>query len=859
MAKGQIVDSLDDGLYRVRLLYAVDRVQRELAKINSRIAELAVEIPEAKLARIEKEDEAKQIESNIDQWIALYQTDPETARDGLIDIQKTLARLAGELKKLDFQLSDLIVEDLSLKKRRGQLQNLPETKDLEAWCADYTTDLTGEVGIVQINDEGGGPVLIHPGFEGAAAYDPARDGQVMAREAQSGAQVYFNAAILPGVQKWRPRYRLGQITAIDGDACSVRLDDARSSAQGLEINQSKNLTEVPIQYMECDGDAFEDGDRVVVRFFTSGPQVIGFEGNPRPCVLMGIYMVPTFAVGPYSGQTYGEPFFDQNDDPINPPLGESGGMNPAWALTPGAPGEGYSIQKGVPENVAGNLNWIQQGGSGLVLSWHGPVSRYFEFYKDSIQFNWQSYWSLDTKVFCKLSVLVDMDDYAAALGNRIVLGAAADSTTSPASLFIVTVSSAVSLGPEFKLWHFDLNSDITVGPIASLEHTYQAPADTMFCSGFYFDGQARNAICTLRGYYLDDIERTDRERVYALRLSVVSGFSLEKLYDADDGVGQNYRTVVATRNDDGENNTGTATYDSATVEIERDLPIYLDFIGGDEVTVYHRRPQKIDVRDFDYEKVRNGDVEEKTSSDLNSETSDQAEKIVTSQGVVLASVPGTINNYNNLQNYSYADLELSDFSYSMTLNIHRDERNAGGEFEHLVINARDQFVAMVYSRCTFDGRWSREGENQDADLESDGTLGGLQIELYLDQSSETVDWTLDVWQAGSLVHRQMVESSTEAGAFNRFAPQSRFGPFFEETAFNTNFIGKPVATPIISTGIQDAAMVKTQNRTAISVLFFDSEGNPHKFQRLDGEGDPAGSIFERDPSQPYIMHRLTLY
>jgi hypothetical protein len=102
--------------------------------------------------------------------------------------------------------------------------------------------------------------------------------------------VYFNAAILPGWQKFFPTYRLGVITNIDtaADEADVLLDDALSSAQGLNINQADVLRDVPIEYLDCNAAAFEEGDRVVVKFESQDwdqPKIIGFEKEPRSCGL----------------------------------------------------------------------------------------------------------------------------------------------------------------------------------------------------------------------------------------------------------------------------------------------------------------------------------------------------------------------------------------------------------------------------------------------------------------------------------------------------------------------------------------------------------------------------------------------
>lgn len=283
MSRGQILEHLGEAKYRVRLFYAVERVLAELAKINARIAELAVELPTKKTELANAEQAVKDKTQQIDALIPDYRSDPATYGEQIKQLQIDLIDLQRSVSLLRFEVDRLIAEDLSLKKRRGQLERIPEDKDFEAWCADYTPDLNGEVGLIDVNDEGQQGMLVQPGDSGEAGYDAARDGILMPREAQSGAQVFFNAAVLPGVQKWFPRYRIGTISNIVNDTCIVALDSAQSSAQDLPINEFDLYSDVPIQYMTCNGDAFEDGDKVLVRFFDTGPQVVGFASNPKPC------------------------------------------------------------------------------------------------------------------------------------------------------------------------------------------------------------------------------------------------------------------------------------------------------------------------------------------------------------------------------------------------------------------------------------------------------------------------------------------------------------------------------------------------------------------------------------------------
>lgn len=115
------------------------------------------------------------------------------------------------------------------------------------------------------------------------------DGYMLDRALTSPAQAYFNAAIFPGWQKWMPTYRWGVASNVNEETntMNVALAAAVSSAQRLDVNKEFSITAAPVQYMTCNAGAFEDGDRVIVKFdglsFES-PSVIGFLDNPRECL-----------------------------------------------------------------------------------------------------------------------------------------------------------------------------------------------------------------------------------------------------------------------------------------------------------------------------------------------------------------------------------------------------------------------------------------------------------------------------------------------------------------------------------------------------------------------------------------------
>ncbi len=69
------------------------------------------------------------------------------------------------------------------------------------------------------------------------------------------ASVFYNLAMLPGWQKWRPTFRIATISNIDNDLCDISLDVATSSHQGLNVNAQASYSGVPIMYMECNGAA----------------------------------------------------------------------------------------------------------------------------------------------------------------------------------------------------------------------------------------------------------------------------------------------------------------------------------------------------------------------------------------------------------------------------------------------------------------------------------------------------------------------------------------------------------------------------------------------------------------------------
>lgn len=238
MGKGTIVSAIGDGQYSVQINYDRRAYDRIISTIDDNIATIT-----AKLAGLDPiADEA---EYNVTR------------------LQKT----ALELRK-----SNLV-------------SSMPVDGTITAWCADMTDDLSGEVGLIEVPGESS-EFNIQPGHEGNAAYSSTRDGQLVPTVAQGSAQAFYNLAMLPGWQKWKPTYRYGVITSIDGDTASVQLSTALSSQQNLDVNNVDTMTDVQIEYMSCNGTAFAVDDIVLIKFTDQdwdSPKIIGFKENPKPC------------------------------------------------------------------------------------------------------------------------------------------------------------------------------------------------------------------------------------------------------------------------------------------------------------------------------------------------------------------------------------------------------------------------------------------------------------------------------------------------------------------------------------------------------------------------------------------------
>lgn len=290
MGKATIIaEGEAEGAYTVRADFGSDIIAARIAVLEARAAALQSSIDaketEKTAALAESFAKSSAMSSTINAYRAKLATEEDASEElkAVTDAQAVLVAAQINLGVIENDYDSLVIRRSAVVDRIAFLNGLDLQQDIDTWCVDYTLEADGVVATIEVPGEPA-KVLVAPG----APSPTIADGTVLARPVMDSKELYYNLAILPGWQKFKPTYRVGVLTAIDyeTDTCDVTLDAAASTAQALDINQALFLEDVPIEYMDCDGGVFEVDDRVVVKFANQDweqPKVIGFESNPRPC------------------------------------------------------------------------------------------------------------------------------------------------------------------------------------------------------------------------------------------------------------------------------------------------------------------------------------------------------------------------------------------------------------------------------------------------------------------------------------------------------------------------------------------------------------------------------------------------
>jgi hypothetical protein len=312
MGKAQINYHMGEGQYMAKLLLERESYDAEIQNIDDKVAAWNERISYLRL--VVDDEDLKPYDKHLNT--------PELRQ--------------AEITRLELKIASVETH------KQWLIDNVVVEANLPVFCADATFDLTpgtivGTIELVRQVMTGG--IVIRPGYNGNAVYNTARDGITKNVGAGSASGDFYNYAILPGAQKWKPTTYVGYITQRNGDFCNVLLLDlpgvhVESEGRFLDtVRDDKENTPVycRIIYMDCHGDAFDVGDQVVVEMdytatdpfvYNAGtqyPRVIGFYSNPTPCAREEYFAI-MFYFGKESGppvnsaEMYEQRFFRLNVD-----------------------------------------------------------------------------------------------------------------------------------------------------------------------------------------------------------------------------------------------------------------------------------------------------------------------------------------------------------------------------------------------------------------------------------------------------------------------------------------------------------------------------------------------------------------
>ena len=247
MGSATILSGGSSGLYNIRLTLDTVKISSMKTAAEARIARIAIIEAEVQTQLTAAEMIYLDKSHTLDDAISAFQNgtgSPKTTRADVIKAQTDASTALSVVAGLRHSRGLLQMEDAALRKRVILLSLKLVPVDLTGvWCADLSTELTGAVGTAEVNGEVTEILVMPSGRAGLGKIQPVL--------ASSPAGVFYNQAVLPGWQKFKPTYRIGTITALDvaENTAGVTLLPALSSAQNLNINQAENLTGVPVVYL----------------------------------------------------------------------------------------------------------------------------------------------------------------------------------------------------------------------------------------------------------------------------------------------------------------------------------------------------------------------------------------------------------------------------------------------------------------------------------------------------------------------------------------------------------------------------------------------------------------------------------
>jgi len=234
MGSATIVRNDGDGLYVIELVKGTQTLQTNKTGLQDLIAEIEEDLVDLRYEHFVLVGVLSDAHDTLRDAVAVFASaDPPTPalRKAVTDATAAYITAEANVNKKQNEINLKVQELTSLQKRLEKVDEALEADRYEAWCADYSVDLEGTVGTLEVNGETD-EIIIMPGGKTGA-------GKVYDSAAMSPSGWFYNLALLPCWQKYKPTYRIGTIVSVDqaNDTCSVALKRDRSRVQGLEINQ----------------------------------------------------------------------------------------------------------------------------------------------------------------------------------------------------------------------------------------------------------------------------------------------------------------------------------------------------------------------------------------------------------------------------------------------------------------------------------------------------------------------------------------------------------------------------------------------------------------------------------------------
>lgn len=222
------------GLYNVKISKYTGNASARQAAIASRLSALVGLISTATANVNAALSDLASAQNALDAAIAAMVD--ETTRKAVTDATANVIDKQQAVTRARMVYAGLVAEQQSIQKEQVRLTTAMGDESLAAWCADLTENLAvgATVGTAEINGEDG-QIIILPGGSTTNAL-----GKLQPTAVATSAGVFYNKAILPAWQKWKPTYRIGTIISIDytSSKCDVGITSQYSEEQGLPINQA---------------------------------------------------------------------------------------------------------------------------------------------------------------------------------------------------------------------------------------------------------------------------------------------------------------------------------------------------------------------------------------------------------------------------------------------------------------------------------------------------------------------------------------------------------------------------------------------------------------------------------------------